>query len=113
MLFSELDNDGSGDADYPADVDGCVSPDDDAEADLPVTPCTNGFDEDLDDELTDYPSDPDCSSELDFTEGNGLKKGQDPFAMCLATVGATPVRSSSFSKPWGRGASPFVRRGSR
>jgi hypothetical protein len=29
-----LDNDGSGDADYPADVDGCSSPGDDAEFDL-------------------------------------------------------------------------------
>ena len=77
-----IDNDGSGDVDYPADVDGCSSPDDDAEVDLVIGVCGNGFDEDLDG-LTDYPSDPDCSHEFDFTEGNGLKKGQDPFCFFL------------------------------
>ena len=39
-----LDNDGSGQADYPDDVDGCQSPDDDLEADIPVTGCSDGYD---------------------------------------------------------------------
>ena len=84
-----IDNDANGEIDFPADVDGCLSPDDDGERDLPTTPCSNGFDEDLDG-LTDYPNDPDCSSEFDFTEGNGLKKGQDPFCLVPRDCGRDP-----------------------
>jgi hypothetical protein len=67
-----IDNDGDGFTDYPDDVDGCQSPEDDAEADLPVTPCTDGYDNDLDGR-TDYPSDPGCRSGLDQSE-TGNKK---------------------------------------
>ena len=68
-----IDNDGSGAADYPADVDGCQSPEDDTEQDLPVTECSDGYDNDLDGR-TDYPRDSGCSFEFDESESGKKRK---------------------------------------
>ncbi len=65
QCFDEVDNDGDGATDYPADP-GCVLALDDDEID-PPTQCFDGVDNDGDG-ATDYPADPGCVSALDDDE---------------------------------------------
>ena len=66
-----IDNNGDGLIDYPDDREGCSSPDDDFESDLPFRfTCADGYDNDFDGRI-DYPDDPGCRFLDDSSETGG------------------------------------------
>jgi hypothetical protein len=73
VCADELDNDGDGSVDFPADP-GCDSLVDNDEGNPPIAACTDGRDNDGDGDI-DYPADPGCYSALQASEVDDCPDG--------------------------------------